>query len=197
MKKEIIFVLLPQYADWECAFVASSLNQLEENGTKKYIIRTASITVSPIISMGGFKILPDYDITEIPDHYEALILIGGLSWFDDQAKLLVPIVQKAIKNNILVAGICNASVFLGKYGFLNNVKHTSNTLEYLADQAGSYYINQSDYVARQAVCDNNIITANGTAYLEFCRAILLKLEADAKEHIEQEYQLNKVGLYKD
>ena len=196
MEKEIIFIILPQYADWEYAFVASSLNQLEENGKKKYVIKTASIIHSPIISMGGFKSLPDYDITEIPNQYEALILVGGLGWFSEQAKLLVPIVQKALDNKILVASICNATIFLGQNGFLNNVKHTSNTLEYLQDKAGNNYTNKNNYVAQQAVCDNNIITANGTAYLEFCKEIQMKLGAKSKEDIENEYLLNKLGLYK-
>lgn len=26
MKKEVVFVLLDRYADWECAFVAAALN---------------------------------------------------------------------------------------------------------------------------------------------------------------------------
>lgn len=128
MGKEIIFILLPQYADWESAFIAFSLNQSLKDGESKYVVKTASVSKSPIISMGGFRTLPDYDLTEIPDRYEALVLIGGLSWFAEQAKRLVPIVQKAIHNDILVAGICNATVFLGKYGFLNDVKHTSNTM---------------------------------------------------------------------
>lgn len=195
MKKEIIFILLPQYADWESAFIAASLNQLVKDGESKYVVKTASVTNSPIISMGGFRTLPDYDLTEIPDRYEALVLIGGLSWFTEQAKRLVPIVQKAINNDILVAGICNATVFLGKYGFLNNVKHTSNTIDYLMNSAGKNYTNKANYVARQVVCDKGIITANGTAYLEFCRAVLLQLDADTPENIDSAYKFHKAGLY--
>lgn len=195
MRKEIIFMLLPHYADWESAFIASSLNQLVKDGESKYVVKTASVTKLPILSMGGFKTLPDYDLTEIPDDYEALILIGGLSWFTEQAKMLVPIVQKAIYNHILVAGICNATVFLGKYGFLNQVRHTSNTLEYLLIHAGDNYSNKINYVARQVVCDQGIITANGTAYLEFCRAILLQLDADTPENIDSAYKFHKAGLY--
>lgn len=195
MGKEIIFMLLPQYADWESAFIASSLNQLEQDGGKKYVVKTASVTKSPVFSLGGFRTLPDYDLTEIPDRYEALILVGGLGWFSEQAKMLVPIVQKAIGNNILVAGICNATVFLGKYGFLDHVRHTSNTLEYLLLHAGDRYANKTNYVARQVVCDSGIITANGTAYLEFCRAILLQLEADTPENIDRAYKFHKAGLY--
>ncbi|HCC52036.1 MAG TPA: hypothetical protein DEQ30_08255 [Porphyromonadaceae bacterium] len=78
-----------------------------------------------LMSIGGFKVLPDYDVNTLPDNHAGLVLIGGMSCFTPEAEQLVPLVEKAIKENKLVAGICNASVFLGKHGFLNNVKHTS------------------------------------------------------------------------
>jgi putative intracellular protease/amidase len=135
MNKEIICILLPKYADWEGAFIASSLNNTTGLDGEMFQVKTMSLTKDPVESIGGFKTIPDYDINTLPDKYEALLLIGGMSWFTEEAKLIVPIVKSAIKNKILVAGICNASVFLGKYGFLNEVKHTSNTLEYLKKSA--------------------------------------------------------------
>ncbi|MFQ9068681.1 MAG: hypothetical protein ACLR49_02900 [Bacteroides stercoris] len=66
----------------------------------------------------------------------------------------------------------------------------------MQDKAGNNYTNKNNYVAQQAVCDNNIITANGTAYLEFCKEIQIKLGAKSKEDIENEYLFNKLGLYK-
>ncbi len=50
------------------------------------------------------------------------------------------------------------------------------------------------YVHAQAVSDRNIITANGTASLEFARELLLLLENDTPEHIEMYYQFNKQGF---
>jgi putative intracellular protease/amidase len=120
-----------------------------------------------------------------------------MSWFTEEAKLIVPIVESAIKNKILVAGICNASVFLGKYGFLNEVKHTSNTLEYLMKSAGKSYTGKANYINKQAVCDGNIITANGTAYLEFSKEISIRLKAKTVEQIEKEYTFNKLGFYQE
>lgn len=75
--------------------------------------------------------MPDYDISDLPDDHVGLILIGGMNWFLPEAQPIAPLVEKAIAENKLVAGICNASVYLGMHGFLNHVKHTSNTLEYL------------------------------------------------------------------
>ena len=90
----------------------------------------------PVSSIGGFKVLPDYGLNDMPENYAGLVLIGGMNWFSPLGELIVPLVEKAVKENKLVAGICNASVFLGMHGFLNEVKHTSNTLDYLKQYAG-------------------------------------------------------------
>lgn len=63
---------------------------------------------------------------DIPADYAGIVLIGGMSWFTPEAALIVPLVKDAVLNKKLVAGICNASVFLGMHGFLNEVNHTSN-----------------------------------------------------------------------
>lgn len=154
-----------------------------------------AITKEPVISMGGFRTLPDYDIKGLPEEYAALILIGGMSWFYEESKQIVELVKNAIDKNILVAGICNASVFLGTHGFLNEVKH--NTLEYLKECAGGGYSGERGYVNKQAVCDQNVITANGTACLEFSKEILIWLKARTVEQIEENYIFNKFGFYKE
>ena len=65
---------------------------------------------------------------DIPADYAGIVLIGGMSWFTPEAALIVPLVKDAVLNKKLVAGICNASVFLGMHGFLNEVNHTSNAV---------------------------------------------------------------------
>lgn len=130
----------------------------------------------------------------MPEDYAGLILIGGMRWFSPEAELIVPLVKKALKDKKLVAGICNASVFLGMHVFLNEVKHTSNTLDYLKQYAGDQYTGESNYINKQAVRDENIVTANGIGQLEFCREILYALEADTAEAIEESYLFYKNGV---
>lgn len=130
----------------------------------------------------------------MPEDYAGLILIGGMSWFSPEAELIVPLVEKAIKDKKVVGGICNASVFLAMHGFLNNVKHTSNTIDYLKQHVGERYTGDSNYVDQQAVRDGKIITANGTGQLEFCREIPYALEADTAEAIEKSYLFYKNGF---
>lgn len=83
---------------------------------------------------------------------------------------------------------------MAKAGFLNNVKHTGNGLEQLQLWGGDNYTNPDGYVHVQVVSDNNIVTANGSATLEFAKELLLLLENDTPERIEMYYQFNKQGF---
>ena len=120
-----------------------------------------------------------------------------MSWFTPEAETIVPLVKEAIEKKRLVAGICNASVFLGRHGFLNHVNHTSNGLDYLKQFAGVNYTGENLYMDELAVRAGNIVTANGFATLEFCREILYALEADSSKKIERSYRLNKTGVWED
>lgn len=198
MKKEILFVLLNEFADWEGAYIAPSLNLGVEPGSEsRYVVRTLSVTKDPVVSCGGFKILPDYDISNIPADYAGLVLIGGTRWFSPEAECLVPLVKAAVESNKLVAGICNASVFLGMHGFLNTVNHTSNGLEYITAYAGAAYTGECHYINQAAVRDGNIVTANGFSALEFSREILYALEADTPKKIERIYRMHKTGVWEE
>jgi len=195
MKKEIIFVLLNGFADREAAHLAVCLNTgVKPGGPLKYISKTLSLTKDPIVSIGGLRVLPDYDIHTLPEDCAGLVLVGGDKWFSTEAESIVPLVEKMIQENKLVGGICNASVFLGRHGFLNHVKHTSNTLDYLKNFAGEKYTGDAHYIAKPAIRDGNIVTANGTAQMEFCREVLYALDADEPEIIEESYLYYKNGF---
>ncbi len=193
--KEIIFVLLNEFADWEGAFIATCLNLGVKPGSPiSYKVKYLSVTKEPLTSLGGLRVLPDYSLEDLPEDYAGLVLIGGTRWFSPEAETLVPLVEKAVREKKLVAGICNASVFLAMHGFLNDVKHTSNTLGYLKQYAGDRYTGEAHYIDKQAVRDGNIVTANGTGQLEFCKEILYALEADTPEVIEEGYLYYKKGF---
>lgn len=123
------------------------------------------------------------------------MLIGGFGWLDEQeADKVVPIVRHAIEKGIIVGAICNATSFLAKHGFLNDIKHTGNGLQQLQLWGGDNYTNKTGYMNEQAVSDNRIVTANGTGYLEFAKELLLLLENDTPEQIDMFYRFNKVGF---
>ena len=191
MKKTVLLFLLSNYADWEAGYVAAELNC--EDDDNPYCIKTISISKEPVYSMGGLKVLPDYSLETVPESYEALILIGGTGWRGSESEKIVPLVKATLQNDKPVAGICDGSVFLAKNGFLNNVRHTSNSLEDLEKYATNEYTNAEGYENEPAVMDGNIITANGTAPLEFARLVFSKLHLDSEEVIKRWYDFNKLG----
>ena len=196
MSNEILYVLLPDYAAHEIVFlsqaIASDEMALEEN--PKYVNKVVAPTMEPVKSIGGFRTLPDYSFDTMPGDYAALVLIGGFGWATPVADSVVPIVRDAIERGKPVGAICNAASFMAKHGFLNNVKHTGNGLDQLKLWGGESYTNAAGYVNAQAVTDSNIVTANGSATLEFAKELLLLLENDTPERIEMYYQFNKQGF---
>ncbi|TLG75286.1 type 1 glutamine amidotransferase family protein [Culicoidibacter larvae] len=193
MVNEVLLVITDEYADWEAAMLAAAIDSKADDGTQKYFIKTVSLTHDPIRSIGGFTVLPDYSVEDVPDDYAALILIGGDNWRKPESMVVKQLVEDAAKRDILIGGICDGSVFLGMIGMLNEVKHTSNELEDLQAAAGEAYTNAENYVHEQAVIDGNIVTANGSAYLEFTREILLWLDVAPSEEVAEWYDFYKLG----
>ena len=192
MKKTILFVILTQYADWEAAYLASAVTML---AGENYEIKTVSLSQDAVTSIGGFRVLPDYDLKSVPSDYEALILIGGMAWRDENAQQIKPLVTDCFRKGKVLGGICDASAFLGTAGVLNDVFHTSNDRNDLKQWAGSAYTGEEKFTAKQAVRDQNVITANGTAPMEFAKEVLLALHAASEEKIADWYSFHKLGFY--
>lgn len=196
MSNEILYILLPDYAAHEAVYlteaIASDEFAMKEN--PKYVNRVVAPTMEPVRSIGGFRTMPDYSFDTIPDDYAAVVLIGGYGWSTPVAERVVSIVRHAVESGRIVGAICNGASFLAKHGFLNSVRHTGNGLEQLKLWGGDNYVNADGYIHAQAVSDRKIVTANGSATLEFARELLQLLENDTPERIEMYYQFNKQGL---
>lgn len=192
-KEKVLFVILDNYSDREYPLLADALQFGIENRASQYEVKTLSVTKQAVRSIGGFTTIPDYCVGDMPLDYAGLVLIGGYSWETGEARQLIPIVKNAYTQKKVVAAICKATEFLGGIGLLNECKHTSNTLETLELSAGKAYTGERNYVSAQVVRDNRLITANGTAYLEFAREVLFALNAYPADYIERYYNLYKNG----
>ena len=188
--KKILYVILEQWADWELAYISSAVNML---GGGKFENKTVSLTKNAVTSIGGVKCLPDYDLLTLPSDYGAVILIGGMSWHNENAMQVKPLIDACIKSGKVVGAICDACRFLGSIGALNGAKHTANDLNELKQY--SSYTNEQGFMHRQTVLDNNVITANGTAALEFAQEVLRALLVSTKEQIKGWYDFHKLGFY--
>lgn len=189
--KTVIFVLLDQYADWEAAPLASVIS-----GTPGWHVKTVAPEGKPVYSMGGFTTVPESNIPQIlPDDCAGVVLIGGMSWRSEAARQVEPLVKLAVERGLVIGAICDATVFLGKLGLLNDASHTSNMLQDLQAYAGSNYTGASFYRNEPAVQSGNLITANGTAAMDFAREMLAALGILPQEDASKWYRLFKFGFY--
>lgn len=190
MKKEILVFLSDNYADWEGAYVCSEINKPETG----FVIKTLAVDTDTVKSMGGFTILPDYTVDTLPAQFEMLILIGGTSWLQGKNDRVQSVVDLCISKKIPVAAICDACTFLADKGYLDSIKHTGNSAEYL-EQFATHYKGKAKFVEKQVVCANNFITANGTSAVEFAAEILKCLHVMEQDDLRNWFQMFKVGFY--
>lgn len=196
MSNEVLYLLLPDFAEHEMVYLAEAIASddyaLKEN--PKYLNKIVAPTMDPVKSIGGIRVLPDYSLDSMPEDYAALVLIGGFGWMTPVADRVVPMVRSAIESSKIVGAICNGASFMAKHGLLNDVKHTGNGIDQLTLWGGDNYTNAKSYIHNQAVSDRKIVTANGSATLEFAKELLRLLENDTPERIEMYYQFHKQGF---
>ncbi|NMH68410.1 glutamine amidotransferase [Bacillus sp. RO3] len=190
MKKVLVFIT-DGFADWEASYVTAEINQA---GTG-YEVETMAIDKEPKVSMGGLKVLPDHCLEDYPSEFEMLIIPGGTGWREEKHVQVKKMVEYCFEQDITVAAICDATTFLGEHGFLDDHKHTGNSLSYLKEGA-PHYRGEDHYMEKQSVSDGCVITANGTAALEFSRDILRKLGVLEGEKLEEWYEMFKGGFVK-
>lgn len=189
--KEVLVFVFDGYADWEPAYVCAELNA---PGTG-YTVKTLGLDREPKVSMGGFRVIPDYSVTEVPQAFSLLILPGGTAWLEGKNNAVLPVVDRAVREGIPVGAICNAVNFMAENGYLDHVRHSGNTLAFLKAQA-PHYRGEDRFLEEQAVCHGNIITANGSGALEFGKKILELLDAKPENAVLEWYDLHKHGFYR-
>lgn len=190
--KIIYLFLFDTLSDWEIGYAATGINNpMMQVDPKKYKLKTFSIDGKPVRTLGGLQVVPDLGLNEVVlSDAEMLILPGGASWDEGGNQEVMPLAKKFHENHIKLAAICGATLGLAKSGLLNSIKHTSNSKDYLASsyyQGGEYYVNEP------SVSDAGIITASGTAPLEFARDIFKELNLYKSEVLAAWYKLFKTG----
>ncbi|MDD3135506.1 MAG: DJ-1/PfpI family protein [Methanoregula sp.] len=139
-------------------------------------------------SLGGLTVIPKTDISGIDISAAAIIILPGtMELMTSDIPEMKNLVTDCRKNNIPVAAICGATVFLARIGCLDTVCHTSNGLGYLKMMAPGYR-GDRNYVHAPCISDRGIITANPFGHVEFAREIFRSLDLMAPEALEVIYQ---------
>jgi len=185
-------------ADWEIGYLTAELNSgrffKKELAPSKIV--TIGIEKKPVTTMGGLKILPDIKLDECTfKNRDALVLPGGDTWTEAIHQPILNIVEKCLREDILVAAICGATIGLAQSGVLNSRGHTSNDLEYLKMTCPKY-TGEKYYKMESAVTDGKLITASGTAPLEFSVHVLKAMGVFSSQTLDAWYGLNKTHEFK-
>jgi len=192
-KREVLLLLTDHWADWEASHAIVGISFAEQ-----YEVKTIAIDKQPKVSIGGMRAEIDYSIEEYQsvDNLAMIILTGSFSWGENRYDEIAGFVKKVVSNNVPIAAICGATIFLAKHGFLNDVKHTGDELEYFREmlEGEDGYKGQEHFSVAQVVNDGGFITANETAALEFAREIFRTLETDTDDEIDLWYEKHKNGM---
>ena len=195
--KNIVFVILDEFADWEAAFLSSALN--DKNITKNYTTNFASIDKNLKKSMGNLKVLPDLTLKEIDENdIDGLVLIGGRTWrsqIEETNTKIVELVKKFKNNpNKVVGAICDAAYFLATNGLLNDRKHTVNSFDEIKDN--SNYTNSKNFVEMESVIDGNLVTAKGDSPIHFAKNVMMVLGDIPEKNVNLFFDIYTIGFVK-
>ena len=195
--KNIVFIILDEFADWETAFLSSALN--DKNITKNYTTNFASIDKNLKKSMGNLKVLPDLTLKEIDENdVDGLVLIGGRTWRSQTEETNTKIVElvKKFKNNPnkVVGAICDAAYFLATNGLLNDRKHTVNSFDEIKDN--SNYTNSKNFVEMESVIDGNLVTAKGDSPVHFAKNVMMALGDIPEKNVNLFFDIYTIGFVK-
>jgi putative intracellular protease/amidase len=195
MNHTVYLYVFDTMADWEIGYLTAELNsgRYYKKGLAPSKIVTVGIEKTPVTTMGGLKILPDIELDECSiESNDALILPGGDTWTESIHQPILKIAERCLQEGILVAAICGATVGLAQTGLLDSRGHTSNDLGYLKMICPTY-TGEKYYQMESAVTDGNLITASGTAPLEFSVQVLKALGVFSSTTLDAWYSLYKTN----
>jgi putative intracellular protease/amidase len=176
--KAVYLLVVDGFADWEPAHAVA---ELRRHG--KYRVETAGLSGSPVVSMGGLRVLPSMVVSEInPADVAVFILPGGDRWQSAPMEAEIEdLLNRLDAQQVPIAAICAATVAISRIGLLRDRRHTSNGLDYLRAHVPGYTA-AANYVDVPAVRDRGLITASGLGDVEFAREIFDELDVLSPKH---------------
>lgn len=190
--RNVYLFVFDSMADWEASFAIAGINNPRfQQNPGQYRVFTVGAGKQPVTTMGGLRIIPDLTLLDVdPRDAAMLILPGGDLWESGGNAEAIELARVFFIEGVPIAAICAATRALACAGMLDDFHHTSNSREYLA---ATGYRGSEFYCDVPAITDENVITASGTAPLEFSREIFRALNLYTDSALEAWYALFKFG----
>jgi len=111
-------------ADWEAAYAIAAINNPQfQLVPGRFSVATVAASLDPVITMGGMRVQPDVELSEVsPVASSLLILPGGKRWESHDNDQALDKARNFVAVGVPVAAICAATLALahagrlGKYG---------------------------------------------------------------------------------
>lgn len=180
MTKRLAIVLTEGYADWECGLLMA---------TARHEYKATTVVLTPgganVTSLGGIPVTSAGAAEDArPEDFDVLVLCGGTIWQSAAPPDLSAPVQRFLAAGKPVAGICDATLALGRMGLLDERAHTGNYASQLPETVPAYRGQALYRDQPQAVTDRGVITASGAAPVTFAREILTAIGLSSPELLE-------------
>ena len=175
-------------ADFEVTLV---LQMLKAKGGREII--TVGNDLSPVVGQTGFTFQPNQTLAQAVNlpGAEALIIPGG-PIRTQQPDGLTDLIHQLDAEKKLLAAICFGPQYLGRAGVLDNHCYTTSCSE---DKIRSLQVTdpfpRKNCVEARVVCDENVITSKGSAFVDFAFAVAEYLEIYSGRNDE------KANFYKE
>lgn len=190
MKPKAYFLVFDGLADWELAHALCEINKSE-----KFEVVSVGFSDKPVTTMGGLKLSPDITLDGTrPTEACIFMLPGGDLWERESHEGLKTLLHRLHAEGIPIGAICGATLEIARAGLTRNIRHTSNSKDYLKAMVADYS-DENFYVNELAVTDRNIITASGLGCVEFAREVIKQLNLYNEADTRIWFEMFKHGVY--
>lgn len=189
MRPKAYFLVFDGLADWELAYALCEINK-----SAKFEVVSVGFSEEPVITMGGLKLRPDITLDEVTSGEACIFMLpGGDMWEQESHENLKLLLHQFHAANIPIGAICGATLEIARAGLTRNIRHTSNSKDYLKAVVADYG-DDDFYVDELAVADKNIITASGLGSIEFAREVIKELKLYDEADTQLWFEMFKHGV---
>jgi putative intracellular protease/amidase len=192
MVQHVHMAVYDTLADWEVGYATAHINNDSwQRQPGRYRVVTVGASLAPVTTMGGLRITPDLALDDLsPADSAMLVLPGADTWLTGGNAPFAKAARAFLDAGVPVAAICGATGGLAAEGLLDDRRHTSNAPEFteaFGSKSGEHYCDAP------AVTDRGLITASGTAPVDFAREVFAALELYTPEVLDSWFKLYGLG----